>query len=67
MLMIKNKNLKMLFLMVIFIRSILFILTQSEEVNMVMVVISNMKLLNIEVKIVLYQLKAIVLLNVLII
>ena len=57
---------KMLFSMATFIKSILLNLIKLIEVNMEMVVISNMKLLNIEVKIVLYQQKDIVLLNVLI-
>ena len=55
-LLIKIKNLKMLFSKVISIKSIFLNLTLLIEVNTEMVVIFNMKLLNIEVIIVLYQL-----------
>ena len=57
---------KMLFSMVIFIKSILLNLKKLIDLNMVMDVILNMKLLNIEEIIVLYQQKDIVLLSVLI-
>ena len=58
---------KMLFSMGMFLKSILLNLKKLIDLNTVMVVILNRKLLNIEEIIVLYQLKVIVLLNVLII
>ena len=62
----KDMMLNLLFSMVIFIKSKLLNLARLIEVNMEMVVTLNMKLLNIEVAIVLYLMKVIVLLNVII-
>ena len=66
MLLMKGMMQKMLFLMVIFKKSIRHNLIKLIDLKMVMDVILNMKLLNIEVIIVIYQLQEIVLLNVLI-
>ena len=52
---------KIVISMVIYIKSTLLNLTQIIEINMEIVVISNMKLLNLEVIFVLYQQKNIVL------
>ena len=57
---------RIVFSMVIFMKTILLNLINLIDLNMEMDVILNMKLLNIEVIIVLYQQKNIVLLNVLI-
>ena len=65
MLLIRIMNLKMLFSMVIFKDSFRLNLADLKELNMNLVVIINMKFLKNEEKIVLYQLKAIVLPNVL--
>ena len=64
MILIKTRNRKMLFLMVMFIKSILLNITESVDPNMEMDVILNMKLLNIGEIIALYPLKDIILLNV---
>ena len=65
-LLMKDKMQKMLFSMVIFIKSILLNLLRLKEVNMETVVISNMNLLNIEVTVVTFLQKIIVLSNVII-
>ena len=62
----KDMKQKMLILMVIFTESKLLNLIQLIDLNMEIVVILNMKVLNIEVLIVLFQLKFIVLSNVII-